>query len=60
MLITSGAVLSDFEADFGEPMVFGVFEPWVPHFEPIGGITMMNPSHQDMGRYCNFDQRSEK
>ena len=38
MSMTSGAVSSDFfffdfEACFGEPVVF---EPWVPHFEPIG------------------------
>ena len=55
MSITSGAVLLDFfvffdfKAGFREPTVFSVFEPWVPHFEPVGGITMMNPSHQDAG-----------
>ena len=51
MLMTSGAVpldffvFFDFEAGLGELVVF---KPWVHHFEPTGGITMMNPSHLNM------------
>ena len=48
--MTPGAVPSDFfffdfGAGFGELVVF---EPWVPHFMPIGGITMMSTSQLDM------------
>ena len=59
MLMTSRAILSDFFGflDFREPAVFG---PWVSCFKPKEGITMMNPSHLDIERCCNFDQRSEK
>ena len=51
MLMTSGAmpldffVFLDFKAGFRELVVF---EPWMPHFEPVGGIIMTNLSHLDM------------
>ena len=38
-------VFFDFGAGFGELIAF---KPQVPHFEPIEGITMTNPSHLDM------------
>ena len=51
MSMTSGTVPSDFlgffdfGAGFREP---AVFEAWELHFEPTGGITMMNSSHLNM------------
>ena len=51
MLMPSGAVPSDFFVFFDFGAGFGelaIFEPWVPHFEPIGGITMTDPSQLDM------------
>ena len=51
MSMTSGAVSSDFFVFFDFGAGFGelvVFEPQVPHFEPIGGITMMSKSQLDM------------
>ena len=49
MSMISGAVLSDFFSfDFGAGFQeHVVFEPWVPHFEPIGGIAMTSTSQLD-------------
>ena len=51
MSMTFGAVPLDFLVffDFGAGFrELVVFEPQVPHFKPIGGITIMNPNHLDM------------